>query len=226
MTAATTARVPVRDGGEDVPGWAGAVMRWLRVVVRVVAVNLLALLGTLLGLVLLGALPALGAAGTVLAATAAGDPPESVWRAFWSAYRAGFRRLNRLGAPLLVAVVLLAADALALPVLAEATGSTGPAALAAAGLLLLGAAVLVLGAWFFPVLRRYDESFGRTWRFLVLAPLTSPGTTLAVLVTLAALGLVGWHLSVLLPLAGLAGALLLTGVVVDRRLDRIDASVA
>lgn len=226
MTATTTARVPVRDGGEDVPGWAGAVMRWLRVVVRVVAVNLLALLGTLLGLVLLGALPALGAASTVLAATAAGDPPESVWRAFWSAYRTGFRRLNRLGAPLLVAVVLLVADALALPVLAEATGSTGPAAVAAAGLLLLGAAVLVLGSWFFPVARRYDESFGRTWRFLVLAPLTSPGTTLAVLVTLGALGLVGWHLSVLLPLAGVAGALLLTGVVVDRRLDRIDASVA
>lgn len=226
MTAATTARVPVHDGGEDVPGWAGAVMRWLRVVVRVVAVNLLVLLGTLLGLVLLGALPALGAASTVLAAIAAGDPPESVWRAFWSAYRAGFRRLNRLGAPLLVAVVLLAADALALPVLAEATGSTGPAAVAAAGLLLLGAAVLVLGAWFFPVLRRYDEPFGRTWRFLVLAPLTSPGTTLAVLVTLGVLGLVGWHLSVLLPLAGVAGALLLTGVVVDRRLDRIDASVA
>jgi uncharacterized membrane protein YesL len=226
MTAATSARVPVRDGGEDVPGWAGAVMRWLRVVARVVAVNLLALLGTLLGLVLLGALPALGAASTVLAATAAGDPPESVWRAFWSAYRTGFRRLNRLGAPLLVAVVLLVADALALPVLAEATGSTGPAAVAAAGLLLLGAAVLVLGAWFFPVVRRYDAPFGRTWRFLVLAPLTSPGTTLAVLVTLGALGLVGRHLSVLLPLAGLAGALLLTGVVVDRRLDRIDASVA
>jgi uncharacterized membrane protein YesL len=225
VTAATSTRVPVRDGGEDVPGWAGAVMRWLRVAVRVVAVNLLALLGTLLGLVLLGALPALGAASTVLAATAAGDPPESVWRAFWSAYRAGFRRLNRLGAPLLVAVVLLAADALALPVLAEATGSTGPAAVAAAGLLLLGAAVLVLGAWFFPVVRRYDESFARTWRFLVLAPLTSPGTTLSVLVTLGALGLAGWHLSVLLPLAGVAGALLLTGVVVDRRLDRIDASV-
>jgi uncharacterized membrane protein YesL len=226
MTAATSARVPVRDGGEDVPGWAGAVMRWLRVVVRVVAVNLLALLGTLLGLVLLGALPALGAASTVLAATAAGDPPESVWRAFWSAYRTGFRRWNRLGAPLLVAVVLLVADALALPVLAEATGSTGLAAVAAAGLLLLGAAVLVLGAWFFPVVRRYDAPFGRTWRFLVLAPLTSPGTTLAVLVTLGALGLAGRHLSVLLPLAGVAGALLLTGVVVDRRLDRIDASAA
>jgi uncharacterized membrane protein YesL len=226
MTAATTARVPVHDGGEDVPGWAGAVMRWLRVTVRVVAVNVLALLGTLLGGVVLGALPALGAAGGVLAATAAGEPPESVWRAFWSAYRAGFRRLNRLGAPLLVAVVLLGADALALPVLAAATGSTGPAAVSAAGLLLLGVAVLVLGAWFFPVVRRYDEPFGRTWRFLVLAPLTSPGTTVAVLVTLGALGLVGWHLSVLLPLAGVAGALLLTGVVVDRRLDRIDASVA
>lgn len=226
MTATTSARVPVHDGGEDVPGWAGAVMRWLRAAARVVAVNVLALLGTLLGGVLLGALPALGAAGVVLAATAAGDPPESVWRSFWSAYRTDFRRLNRLGAPLLVAVVLLVADALALPVLAEATGSTGPAAVAAAGLLLLGAAVLVLGAWFFPVARRYDEPFGRTWRFLVLAPLTSPGTTVSVLVTLGALGLVGWHLTVLLPLAGAAAGLLLTGVVVDRRLDRIDATVA
>ncbi|WP_454050800.1 DUF624 domain-containing protein [Cellulomonas sp. Marseille-Q8402] len=223
--SATTACVPVHDGGEDVPGWAGAVMRWLRVSAELVAVNLLALLGTLLGLVLLGALPALAAAGSVLAARAAGDPPESVWRAFWSAYRAGFRRLNRLGAPLLVAVVLLVADALALPGLAAATGSTGPAAVAGAALLLLGAAVLVLGAWFFPVVRRYDEPFGRTWRFLVLAPLTSPGTTLAVLVTLGALGLVGWHVTVLVPLAGVAGALLLTGVVVDRRLDRIDATV-
>lgn len=223
MTATT---VPVHDGGEDVPGWAGTAMRWLRVAVRLVAVNLLVLLGTALGLVLLGALPALGAASTVLAASAAGDPPESVWRAYWSAYRAGFRRLNRLGAPLLVAVVLLAADAAALPVLAAATGSTGAAAVAAAGLLLLGAAVLVLGAWFFPVARRYDEPFGRTWRFLVLAPLTSPGTSLAVLVTLGALGLVGWHLTVLVPLAGVAGALVLTGVVVDRRLDRVDAAVA
>lgn len=224
MTAATSARVPVHDGGEDVPGWAGAVMRWLRVVARVVAVNLLVLLGTLLGGVLLGVLPALGAAGRVLAATAAGDSPDSVPRAFWSAYRADFRRLNRLGWPLLAATVLLAADALALPRLAAATGSTGPAAVAAAGLLLLGAAVLVLGAWFLPVVRRYDEPFGRTWRFLLLAPPTSPGTTVAVLVTLAAVGLVAWHLTVLLPLGAAAVAVLLTGVVVDRRLDRVDAS--
>ena len=218
-------RVPVHEGGEDVGGWAGAVMRWLRVAVRLVEVNLLVLLGTLAGAVLLGVLPALGAGGSVLAAVAAGDPPESVWRAFWTSYRADFRRLNRLGSPLLVATVLLAADALALPYLAASTGSTGAAAVAAAGLLLLGAAVLVLGAWFVPVTRRYDEPFGRTWRFLVLAPPTSPGTALAVLVTLGAIGFVGWHLTVLLPLVGVAAALLLTGVVVDRRLDRIEETV-
>jgi uncharacterized membrane protein YesL len=223
MTATAPARVTVHDGGEDVPGWAGAVMRWLRAGVRVVAVNLLALVGTLLGGVLLGVLPALAAAQGVLAASAAGDPPASTWRAFWAAYRRGFRRVNRLGVPLLVAGVVLAADVLALPVLAADPAGSGAAAVAGAGVLLLGVAVLVLGGWFLPVVRRYDEPFGRTWRFLLLAPLGSPGTTLAVLVTLGAVGFVGWHLTGLLPLAGVAVALLLTGLVVDRRLDGIDA---
>lgn len=226
MSAATEARrrVPVHEGGEDVGGWAGAVMRWLRVAARLVAVNLLVLVGTLLGGVVLGLLPALAAAATVLGAVAAGEPPESVWRAFWSEYRAGFRRANRLGWPLLVVGAVLIADALALPVLASATGSTGPAAVAAAGLLALGAALLVVGAWFLAVLRRYDEPFGRTWRFLLLAPPTSPGTALAVLVTLGALAFTGWHLTFLVPLVGVSAAVLLTGVLVDRRLDAIDAT--
>lgn len=217
-------RVLVHEGGEDVGGWAGAVMRWLRVAARLVAVNLLAVLGTLLGGVVLGVLPALAAAATVLGAVAAGEPPESVGRAFWAEYRAGFRRANRLGWPLLVVGALLVADALALPVLASATGSTGPAAVAAAGLLVLGAGLLVVGAWFLAVLRRYDEPFGRTWRFLLLAPPASPGTALAVLVTLGALAVTGWHLTVLVPLLGVSGAVLLTGVLVDRRLDTIDAT--
>lgn len=222
--AAAQRRVPVHEGGEDVAGWAGAVMRWLRVGARLVLVNVLAVLGTLLGGVVLGVLPALAAAASVLAAVTAGEPPESVGRAFWAEYRAGFRRANRLGWPLLVVGALLAADALALPALASATGSTGPAAVAAAGLLALGAGLLVVGAWFLAVLRRYDEPFGRTWRFLLLAPPTSPGTALAVLVTLGALTFAGWHLTALVPLLGVSGAVLLTGVLVDRRLDAIDAT--
>ncbi|GIG36020.1 DUF624 domain-containing protein [Cellulomonas pakistanensis] len=225
MSAATEARrrVPVHEGGEDVGGWAGAVMRWLRTAARLVAVNLLVLTGTLLGGVVLGVLPALGAASAVLAAMAAGDPPESVTRAFGAAYREGFRRANRLGWPLLVVGAVLAADALALPLLASGAG-TGPAAVAAAGLLALGSGVLVVGAWFLAALRRYDEPFGRTWRFLLLAPAASPGTALAVLVTLGALAFAGWHLTPLLPLLGASAAVLLTGVVVDRRLDAIDGT--
>lgn len=225
MSATTEARrrVPVHEGGEDVGGWAGAIMRWLRTAARLVAVNLLVLAGTLLGGLLLGVLPALGAASRVLAAAAAGDPPESVTRAFWAAYRGGFRRANRLGWPLLAVGAVLAADALALPALASGAG-TGPAAVAAAGLLALGAGVLVVGAWFLAALRRYDEPFGRTWRFLLLAPAASPGTALAVLVTLGALAFAGWHLTPLVPLVGVSAAVLLTGVVVDRRLDAIDGT--
>lgn len=229
MSAATApehrTRLTVHDGGDDVPGWAGAVMRWLRAGTRVVAVNLLTVLGTAAGLVVLGALPALGAASTVLAATAAGEPPESLWRSYWAAYRAGFGRLNRLGAPLLAAGALLAADVLALPAVAAGAGP-GPAAVLSAGVLLLAVGTLVLGAWFLAVTRRYDEGFGRTWRFLLLAPLSALGTSTAVLVTLAAVAFVAWHLTALVPLVAVSAAVGLTGLVVDRRLDRVDAAVA
>ena len=90
--------------------------------------NVLVVLGTLAGAVVLGAYPALAAGGGLLARLAAGAPSEHLWREFWSAYRAGFRRLNLLGAPLTVGFVLLALDASVL-----AAASPGPTKAALTG---------------------------------------------------------------------------------------------
>ncbi|QHT56703.1 DUF624 domain-containing protein [Cellulomonas sp. H30R-01] len=215
--ASTNASTNGSTDGE-VGGWAGRVMGVLRVATHVVGVNALVLLGTLAGLVVLGLLPALVAGGRLLARLADGSPSDHLWHDFWSAYRSGWRRTNLLGVPVWVAGALLWVDA------AVVRFVEGPVAA------VLAAGVLALGAWFcvalltlVAVARRYDETPVRTWRFAALFPLLSPGTSLAVLVVVAACTVSVLALPVLAPLVGTALPLLAGGWLVDRRLDALDA---
>ncbi|GIG31391.1 hypothetical protein Col01nite_05500 [Cellulomonas oligotrophica] len=206
---------------DEPPGWAGRVMVWLRWVAHVVAVQLLLVLGTLAGGVVLGLLPSLDAAGRLLAALTAGTPSTHVWRDFWHAWRAGLRRLNLLGAPLWPAAALLVADAAVLEALDGA-----PAAALQAVLVIATSWLAVVLAWLPPVARRYDDTAPRTWRLLLLAPLLGPGTALGVLVVVVVWGLTLVVAPVLAPLVGVTAPLLATGWLVDVRLDRIDAAAA
>ncbi|MFC8193121.1 YesL family protein [Cellulomonas sp. NPDC057328] len=209
---------PARTAGDEAVGWAARVMTVLRALAHVVAAQLLLVLGTLAGGVVLGLVPSLHAAGTLLARVAAGAPSEHLWRDFWTTWRGGWRRLNVLGAPLWAVAVLLWLDAVALGVL------TGPArAAAGVGLALAGAWAVVVLAHVPPVARRYTDSPARTWRFLVLAPALSPGTSLGVLAAVAVWVLTCAAAPVLVPLAGVTVPLLVTGWLVDVRLDRLDA---
>lgn len=206
---------------DAVGGWAGRVMVFLRAGTQLVAVNVLVLLGTLAGGVVLGAYPALGAGGALLARLTAGSPSEHVWRDFWSAYRAGFRRLNLLGAPLTVGFVLLGVDA---SVLAAASPGPTKAALTAGVVALTGYLTVAL-ATLAPVARRYaDAPVARTWRFVGVAPLLWPLTSLGVLAALVVLAVTFSHVAVLVPLAGVSLPLLVSGWVVDQRLTRLDAA--
>ncbi|MBB2922432.1 YesL family protein [Cellulomonas cellasea] len=202
----------------EAAGWAGRVMVFLRVAAHVVAVNLLVVAGAVVGLVLAGLFPALASGGRLLARAVAGEPSEHLWRDFWSGYRAGFRRHALLGVPFWVVGALLAVD---LAVVQVADGPVAGAMLA--GLTLVGAWSAVALAHLFPVTRRSDDGLLATWRYVALAPLLSPLTGLAVLVTLAALAVVATQLTVLVPLAGLSLPLLLSGWLVDHRLDALDA---
>lgn len=213
----TPVGAPVRTADEPF-GWAGRVMTVLRALAHVVAAQLLLVLGTLAGGVVLGLVPSLHAAGALLARVAAGMPSAHVWHDFWAHWRADWRRLNLLGAPFGGVAVLLWLDAVALGVL------TGPARAAAAlGLALVGAWALVALAHLAPVARRYDAAAAPTWRFLLLAPALSPGTSLGVIAAVAVWALTCAAVPVLVPLAGVTVPLLATGWLVDVRLDRIDA---
>lgn len=202
----------------DMTGWADRVMVFLRFAAQLVAINLLMALGTLAGAVVLGLYPALGAGSGLLARLAAGDPSEHLLREFWDVYRSQFWRLNLLGVPFTVAAVFLATDS-------EILAAASPGPLTA----FLGLAVWLLSAYLVVALmvlvrvaRRYDEPAGRTWRFVVLAPLLGPLTSLVVLLTLAVLVLTFARFVVLVPLVGLSLPLLVSGWLVDQRLTRID----
>ena len=206
-----------------VGGWAGRVMVFLRVATQLVAVNLLVVLGTLAGGVVLGADPALAAGGMLHARLAGGAPSDHLWREFWGAYRAGFRRLNVLGAPLTAGFALLAVDAAVL-----GAASAGPAKAAlTAGVVVLTAYLLVALATLVPVARRYGHvPATRTWRFVAVAPLLSPLTSLAVLVAFAVLAVTFTYVTVLIPLVGVSVPLLASGWLVDQRLNVLDARAA
>lgn len=204
-------------------GWAGRVMVFLRVGTQLVAVNVLIVLGTLVGAVALGAYPALAAGGGLLARLVAGAPSEHLWRGFWSAYRTGFRRLNVLGAPLTVGFALLVLDA---SVLAAASPGATKAVLTV-GVVALSAYLVVALTTLVSVARRYDDvAVARTWRFVAVAPLLSPGTSLAVLAVLAVMAVTFSFVGVLVPLVGLSLPLLAGGWLVDQRLTALDARTA
>ncbi|WP_277208799.1 YesL family protein [Isoptericola croceus] len=204
-----------RVADAEVPGWAGGVMYVLRWVTLLVEVNVMVLLGTLAGGVLLGAGPALRAGSAVVARMT--DEPTP-WRTFWRVWRAGFWRGNALFAPFWVVGVLLWFDGVAVTLM------TGPVRAVLLGGLVLALVWTTVVLTYWPrVVLRYERGFGETWRFLLLTPLLGPATTAAVLVVV----LVVWIAWTFLPLAavllGASFGLWATGRLVGDRLDRLDA---
>lgn len=201
----------------DVPmGWAGRVMEWLAFATRLVLINLLFAAGTLAGLVLLGLFPAAVAATTMLARLRAGAASDHLVRDFVTVYRSQFWHTNRVGGIFWSAGVVLFLNVL--------TMQGGNSPLHAVLLILAGVAgaVTLLAAFAaVAVCSRYRDSVSRTWRTAFLLPLVSPGTTLALLVSLVLLAGVFSGLAVLVPLIGASAPLLASGWLVERRLQRL-----
>lgn len=213
--ARAQARAQVADA--EVPGWAGGVMLALRWVTLLVEVNVMVLLGTLAGGVLLGAGPALHAASAVTSRMTHEPTP---WRTFWRTWRSGFRRANVLFAPLWVVAALLWLDGAAITLM------TGPVrAVLLGGLVLVLVWTAVVLAYWPRVVLRYERPFGETWRFLLLAPLLGPATSAAVLVVLLVVWIAWTFLPVVAVLLGTSFALWATGRLVTERLERLDVDL-
>ena len=209
----------------DAPlGWAGRLMDWLRFSTRLVLVNLLFVIGSLAGLVVLGLFPAAVAATSVLGRLRSGSAGDSLVRDFITAYRFQFRHANLVGAAFWIAGVVLVLDFVSL---------LGPAATAmpatvhavllvlstvAAGVTLAAAATAV------GLCSRYRDSAARTWRTAFMLPLVSPAMSLSLLATLAAAAVVFSGMTVLVPLIGASVPLLISGWLVGHRLARLEAA--
>lgn len=218
MTNIRPDRPPRDTSAQDEMGWTGGVMRVLRRVTRLVEINVLFLLGTLVGGVVLGVWPAFRAASAVLLD---GDPADSPWLPFWRVWREGWRRANALGAPLSVAGVVLLLDFLLLGQM------DGPVRAALQlGLVLVGAWTAVVLAYWPRVVLRYEQRALETWRFLLLSPALGPGTAVGTVVVLAVCGLVSSVIPLFGLLAGASVPLWLCGRMVDERLNRVDETAA
>lgn len=199
-------------------GWTGRVMQLLNAVWTLVLVNLLFLAGVLIGLVLLGIMPAGTAAASVLLRGADGvERDGGAVRVFVRAYRAEFRRANLAGIPFLAAALLLAADALVLPHLAAPAAAALTAMTTVVGLVALLAWIVVIA-----LLVRYDDGPRSLLRYAVAVPLSFPLTSAGVLVVLASFGVIAGVFPVLIPLAGMSLPLAIAVRLIDRRLARLD----
>lgn len=204
---------------DEVLGWAGRLMQWLRVAMALVITNLMFLFGALAGLVLFGAMPAAVAATAVLRRNdlLLGTAETGLVCTFWRTYRAEFWRANRAGIPFWIAGALLAADLILLP------QSAGPlsAALLVFTLALAVGFVLTL-ATTVTLLSRYDDGTVAVLRYAVVLPAASLPVSAALVVTLAAWAAIVMTLPVLLPLLGAAVPLVVIVRLMDARLDRIE----
>lgn len=197
-------------------GWTGRVMQVLQAVCTLVLVNLLFVAGVVAGLGILGLMPASVAAATVLLP---GDASETgTVRRFLRAYRESFVRANLTGGPLLLAGVLLAADAAVLPRL------DGPvAAVLTALTTAVGLAVLLMWIVCATLLVRHRDTPVAVLRYALTIPLTSPVTGAGVLVVLVAFVVIAGVFPVVVPLIGASLPLAIAVRLIDRRLATIDA---
>lgn len=206
---------------EDFPGWASRVMTWLRFIAQLVAIHLLAVLGTLAGAVVAGFAPAITAASRLTTALCAGEASTALWHDFWGHWRGDLRRANLVAAPLWVLVLLLALDSWIL----ESAEGTVRAALTV-GLLLVGSYLVLVACYLPRVVARFDDPAPRTWRFLALAPELFPVTSAALLISLGSVAAVYWFVPQLLFLTALSVPTFVAGWIVDLQLDRLENRTA
>lgn len=206
-------------------GWTGRVMQLLQGACTLVLVNLLFAAGVVVGLGIVGVMPASVAAATVLLPGKSGKSGESgesgeigTARRFVRAYRESFVRANLTGIPFLIAGVLLAADAAVLPRLG------GPVAAALTALTtVVGLVVLLTFIVCVTLLVRYRDTPAAVLRYALTLPLTAPLTGAGVLLVLIAFAVIASVVPVVVPLVGASLPLVLATHLIDHRLATIDA---
>lgn len=170
----------------------------LGVVVVAMQLNVLWLLGTLAGLVILGAAPSAVAMATVVRRQMRGELP-SLWPTFWSTWRQSFVTANLAHLPNVVLVVVAAAN------VAYFSRTTLAWLAWSAGLVVLGVMVLAT-LWIAPLVAHYHLL---PWRYSIAAVrfvLLRPMPSVVLLLVGSAIVYASWRWAVLVPVVSV-GAL-------------------
>jgi len=210
-----------REQGRDADGigigWTDGIMRALAVAARFVAVNVMILLGAVIGLGLFGLMPAVVAGAAVLRGD--GSAQGGLLRAYATQYRAQFVRANLAGIPFTVTGALLAAD---LTLLTRLAGPFSAVLL----VLTIAVAAFALLVWVMTValLSRHDDAPIAVLRAALLLTAASPAAGLGLLVVLAAWVVITAVAPILLPLVGVSIPLALVIRLIEARLERLARS--
>lgn len=203
----------------ETTGWTRTTMLWLGWAAQLVAVNLLSVVGVLLGLGVLGVLPATRAAAQVLAPLAHGRPSSSVLRGFWDGYRTDFWRTNLLGLPFWAVGALTWVNLRVLRAAAAQGDATGTVLLVPVVVAATAAGVSL--AFLVTVGPRRRDSVWATWRFVAVAPFVSPATSLCLVLSVGAFWTATLRWPVLVPLVGFSAPVFLGTWLAGRRLDHL-----
>lgn len=200
-------------------GWTGRIMQVLQAICTLVLVNLLFAAGVVVGLGVLGIMPASVAAMTVLLhGDGDDDGGAGTVRRFVRAYRASFARANLTGIPFLIAAALLAADSVVLPRL-----DGPPAAVLTVLTSVTALAVLLMWIVCVTLLVRYRDAPLAVLRYALPLVFSTPLTGIGVLVVLVAFAVIAAVFPVVIPLVGASLPLAIVAHMIDRRLQAIDA---
>jgi len=199
-------------------------MVWLRMLSRLVLMQIMVAALTLLGLVLLGAAPAAAAAARV-AGPVRRDEALPLVRTMWHTWRALLGAANLAAAPATLLMVAAAGNLLLL------SGGGLPLPGPLAGLLAgVAALILLLGAlvWLVSVVLVGEQgsTASQALRAAVLLPIAFPGTALSLLVTLAGAALIGMIAPVLAVLCGASAVVMATELIVSIRRRILQAHLA
>jgi uncharacterized membrane protein YesL len=203
----------------DTTGWTGTTMLWLRWAAQLVAVNILCVVGVLLGLGVLGVLPATRAAAQVLAPLTRGRPSTSLLPNFWDGYRTDFWRTNLLGLPFWAVGALTWVNLRVLRAAAVQGDATGTVLLVP--IVVAATAAGVSLAFLAAVGLRRRDSVWATWRFVAVAPFVSPATSLCLVLSVGSFWTATLRWPVLVPLVGVSAPIFLGTWLAGRRLDRL-----
>lgn len=200
-------------------GWAGRVMIVLRYTTQLVVVNLLWILGTVGGLVVLGAFPATRSAARLFEALRRRRPSESLLRDFWEGYRTDFWRTNLLGLPFWVLGALAVLDLQVFRAAADAGERFASVLLAPFGIVVVVSGVAL--GFLVATMLRFRDAVPATWRFVLVAPFLSLGTSLTIVLTVGAFLVLTWQWPILVPLLGFSAPIFLSTWLAGRRLDEL-----